>query len=112
MFSEARITSKIMFSIAILFLLFGLAWFIVVSQFNLKFLLHNFVEQGNIWVFSGKLNVQYTNPIISPNTYCNRVVYLTGYGSIIVKYIFAWIITCRLNCYLCSDVPKQLTDDI
>jgi hypothetical protein len=109
-FSSAGIISKIMFIIAIFLLIFGLAWFVAVSLFTLKFLLYNLIEQGNIWIFISRSNVQYTNPIGFPNTYCNHVAYLTGFWSIIVKYIFGWIVICRLNCSLCSDIREILNN--
>ncbi|CAF1090629.1 unnamed protein product [Rotaria sordida] len=91
-FYDAGMFSKVMLTIAILFLLFALAWFIA----------------GNVWVFSASLNVQYIDPIEFPNTYCNRNVYLFGFWSIIIKYIFTFVICCRLNCYICNSIQNTI----
>jgi hypothetical protein len=61
----------------LLFTLWFLAWFIA----------------GNVWVFSKKSSVQYTNPK-NTSTYCNQILYTAAFGLIIGTYIaFSIIIT-------------------
>ncbi|CAF1404782.1 unnamed protein product [Adineta steineri] len=71
----ARSIIILILPLQLLFALWFLAWFIV----------------GNVWVFSCKSRVQYTDPT-NTSTYCQQTLYSAAYGLIISTYIVVGIV--------------------